>query len=117
MYLYTNPPARMSADSRLRASLRAEGMLNPLVCADDPHYDGAPLRVTLGVRRLYFWRELYQPTVDVVLVSHTPSQEFSCEELELSSTAVEAKFAPGWMTVKLCPEGVEWHMKSNEFQF
>lgn len=114
--IVANPPARMSADSRLRASLRADGMFNPIVCAHYPLGDDS-LRVLLGVRRFYFWGELHHPTVDVVLVSYALSEEFLCEELELSSIAVEAKFAPGWITVKLCSKGVEWHMKSNEFQF
>jgi hypothetical protein len=100
----------MSADSRLRASLRAEGMFNPLVCTYDPHDDGQLMLVTL-------WRELHHPTVDVVLVSHTLSEEFPCEELELSSDAVERKFAPGWIQITLEKTGLGLHMRVNEFQF
>jgi hypothetical protein len=107
----------MSADSRLRASLRAEGMFNPLVCTYDPHDDGQLMLVTLGIRRFHFWRELHHPTVDVVLVSHTLSEEFPCEELELSSDAVERKFAPGWIQITLEEKGLGLHMRVNEFQF
>ncbi len=111
-----NPPARMSADSRLRDSLRAEGMLNPIVC--NYHYiNDETTKVLVGIRRFHFWRELGHNTIDMVLVSYDPKKEFPCEELALTAEAVEAKFAPGWVRLELGEWGLKMHMKSNEFQF
>ncbi len=89
-------------------------MLNPIVCTYGPEAADV-IRVLVGVRRFHFWKVLGHTSISVVLVSYDLDKEFLCEELELTSEAVEAKFARGWIRIKLGPKGLSMQMKSNEF--
>lgn len=89
-------------------------MLNPIVCTYGPETADV-IQILVGVRRFYFWHLLNHATIDVILVSHDLDKEFPCEELELTPEAVEAKFARGWVRIKLGPKGLSMQMRSNEF--
>lgn len=108
------PKGTEAANVCLRASLKDEGMINPVLCAyamkNNPNF-----RVILGVRRFNFWKELGHTRIAVLLVSYDMEKEFPCEELEQTAEAVGAKFASGWARIKVTKRGLKMFMKESEF--
>ncbi len=113
--LESSPPkGTEEANTRLKNSLRDEGMINPILCAyamkNNPNF-----RVILGVRRFNFWKELGHTKVAAVIVSHDLEKEFPCEELDQTVEAVQSKFVSGWARIKVSKRGVQIFIKGSEF--
>jgi len=107
-------PTACLSDQDLKDSLKRDGMFNPVVCK----YDSAEredIWITRGCRRWAFWKALGKTTLDAVVVSYDLGKEFPCEELELTSGAVEAKFAPGFGQITLGVKGLNIVLSSTEF--